>query len=101
MKALTKESPESDLFAFEGTVNLLICNGQGTVTLMRSVAGSEFYPLSLDLDGTPAVFTASGDGECAYNGTLEEKGLEAVYKLVASVEAGEINYVISRSKNAF
>lgn len=101
MKALTKDNPESAPFAFEGIINLLICNGQGTVTLMRSVGGSDYYPLSLDLDGTPAVFTATGDGECAYNGTLEERGLEAMYKLSANVEAGEINYHISRVKNVF
>ena len=93
---LTKDSPISLDFAFEGTVNLLIVGGTGEVVIERSVMGSEFYPLSTDISGGQAVLSLNG--ECAYNGTLEEKGLQTVYRLNATIDTGEVEYYVTRFK---
>jgi len=96
MNTLTKEHPISEDFGFEGNLNLLIFGGIGTVILERSVNGSEFFPLSTDINGGIAAFTA--DGGCVYNGTLEEKGLNVRYRLHATIDSGEIYWTKSRSK---
>jgi len=96
MNTLTKDNPISEEFAFEGTINLLIHGGLGTVTLERSLADSDFYPLSTDINGSVAQFVC--DGGCAYNGTLEETGLQVKYRLNAQIDSGEIYWEKSRSK---
>ena len=93
---LTKESPISQTFAFEGTVNILIVGGTGEVTIERSVMGSKFYPLSTDISGGQAIITLNG--ECAYNGTLEEKGLQTEYRFNADLDVGEIEFYVTRTR---
>lgn len=93
---LTKESPISQPFSFEGTVNILLTGGLGELVIERSVMGSSYYPLSTDISGGQAVLVLNG--ECAYNGTLEEKGLQTSYRFNASIEDGEVGYIITRSK---
>lgn len=92
---LTKKQPISDTFAFEGTRNIMIIGGSGTVILERSVRGSEFYPLSTNINGDVAVFECNGG--CAYNGTLKEEGSEAVYRFKADLDAGEVEIILSRA----
>lgn len=95
-KLLTKENPISSTFSFEGVINLLIVGGSGSLYIERSVGGSDFYPLSTNIAGGVAVFPL--DGSCAYNGTLEEKGLQTSYRLRAELDSGEVEYVITRAK---
>ncbi len=92
---LTKDSPVGEEFAFEGVINLLITGGIGIVTLERKLADSEFYPLSINISGGIAQFQC--DGGCAYNGTLEERGLGVTYRLVAELEEGEVTWYKSRA----
>lgn len=92
---LTKKNPISEEFEFEGVKNILIHGGIGTVVLERSVRGSEFYPLSTNLNGGVAQFECTGG--CAYNGTLEEKGSESKYRFNADIESGEVEIIISRA----
>ena len=93
---LTKDNPVSKEFSFEGTVNILLVGGMGELTIERSVMDSEFYPLSTDISGGQAVLTL--DGDCAYNGTLEEKGLQTKYRFRAELTSGEVEYIITRPK---
>lgn len=92
---LTKENPVSDVFEFEGSRNILITGEMGTVVLERSIKGSDFYPLSTNLNGGIAQFECNGG--CAYNGTLEEKGSEARYRFKADIVSGEIEIIMSRA----
>lgn len=91
---LTKEKNKSKEFAFEGIKNILIVGGLGKVVLERKLGASGFYPLSLDTNGTIAEFNLNG--ECAYNGTLEEKGLEAKYRFVADLDSGEVEITVTK-----
>lgn len=93
---LTKDSPISKEFSFEGTVNILLVGGFGELAIERSVMGSDFYPLSTDISGGEAILALEGD--CAYNGTLEEKGLQTKYRFNASLTSGEVEYIITRAK---
>lgn len=92
---LTKKNPVSETFEFEGIKNILITGGIGTVTLERSLRGSDFYPLSTNLNGGTAQFECNGG--CAYNGTLEERGSEAKYRFNGDIESGEVEIIISRA----
>lgn len=92
---LTKKNPVSETFEFEGIKNILIQGGIGTVTLERSLRGSEFYPLSTNLNGGVAQFECNGG--CAYNGTLEERGSEAKYRFNGDIASGEVEIIISRA----
>ncbi len=92
---LTKENPISETFAFDGAKNILIVGGVGILTLERSVRGSEFYPLSTNLNGGTAVFKLN-EG-CAYNGTLTEQCNGSEYRFVGQIESGEVEITMSRS----
>ena len=91
---LDKDNLISDVFAFNGVKNILITGGPGVVTLERSVSGSEFYPLTTNLQGDAAVFDC--DGGCAFNGTLSDQGSGTTYRFVAEMDEGEIDIVLSR-----
>jgi len=93
---LTTDIPISKEFSFEGTINLLLVGGLGSLTVERSVDKSEYYPLSTDTSGGQAVFDLNGG--CVYNGSLEEKSLQTSYRLRADLTAGEVEYVITRAK---
>jgi len=93
---LTKDTPISAPFAFEGVINLLITGGTGTVTLERKLGDSDFHPLSTNITGGVAQFVCTGG--CAYNGTLEERGVDVTYRLSADLDSGEVEYFISRAK---
>jgi len=92
---LTKESPISPVFAFEGVRNILITGGVGTLTIERSICNGDFYPLSTNISGGVAVFQL--DGGCAYNGTLEELCNETEYRFVADLTSGEVEVLMTRS----
>lgn len=93
---LTKDSPISKEFSFEGTVNILLVGGIGELVIERSVMDSDFYPLSTDISGGEAILAL--EGECAYNGTLEEKGLQTKYRFRAELSSGETSYIVTRPK---
>tara|TARA_R110000787_G_scaffold193899_2_gene305423 strand:+ start:7346 stop:7639 length:294 start_codon:yes stop_codon:yes gene_type:complete len=93
---LTKEDNISKEFEFDGIVNILIYGGMGTVTLERKLNGSGWFPLSSDINGGIVQFEGVGEG-AAYNGSLEERGLGAVYRFVADIDSGEFTYIISRA----
>ena len=93
---LTKENPISKEFSFEGTINLLVVGGFGSLVVERSVGGSKFYPLSTNTTGGQAIFAL--EGGCAYNGSLEDKSLQTSYRFRAELEMGEVEYTRTRAK---
>jgi len=92
---LTKKQPASEPFEFSGDMEIVIVGGVGTLTLERSLTGSDFYPLSVDISGSTAKFELNG--KCAYNGTLSS-GAGARYRFVAELEEGEVDIILKRGK---
>lgn len=90
---LTKQNNISKPFQFEGVKNVLIVGGIGSIVLERKLGESDWWPVSTDISGNIAQFILNG--ECAYNGTLEEKGLGASYRFNADIESGEVEIILT------
>ena len=86
---LTKENNISEEFAFEGIVNILILGGIGSLMLERNLGDSDFYPIT-GYEAFPL------NGGCAYNGSLENRGLGVTFRWVATLESGEVEIAQSR-----
>jgi len=86
---LTKENPISHEFAFEGLMNVLVVGGVGTIRLERKLGNSDFYPLT----GYPDFEL---NNACAYNGSLENKGVGVSFRWNADISSGEVEIVHSR-----
>lgn len=88
---LSKRKSISDEFEFDGIKNILIVGGKGKVFIERSIMGSKFYPLSHN-----GVFELNGS--CAYNGTIQELGSRATYRIRVELEDGSkpVEVFISR-----
>lgn len=90
---LNKNKIESEPFEWEGFANILITGGMGTVTLMRKLGDSDYYPYSISMHEV-AEFEA--DGGLVYNGFVESQGNNVTFKLVADLSAGQIEYSVCR-----
>jgi len=86
---LTKEAPESTVFYFIGSCNIL-AKGKGTLTIERDL-GTGFEVMT-NSDGVPMIFTDTSGSGMLFNNTIESIK-KTPHRLVGS--NGDIEYVIS------
>lgn len=91
---ITSENRESDIFEFTGTAAIAIW-GDGDATILRSVSGSPFLPLT-DSSGSPAEFINYEVDTVLLNTDISNDKKGVKFKIVGQTSS-EINYVVNWS----
>lgn len=89
---LTSENPLSEVISFVGSAAILVY-GEGTVTIERSVSGSNFFPMT---DGSGGELSYEGffEDDVILNTCIDNPKLGTKFRIRAKT-ASNIQYIVS------
>lgn len=88
---LNADTNTSEPFSIDGVANVLIY-GMGSLVILRSIDGSDFYPMTDD-GGNTVEFYSAEPGGVMFNADIENRSKSVKYMLDAETQ-DEIYYVI-------